>query len=79
MEKYIQRLERLEEVASGFDGVPHSFAIQAGSTALDDQLIIYSITGAEVRCDDDAASLRQRDRSAATVDRLAVGVDEALY
>ncbi|MHC4943178.1 MAG: ribonuclease Y [Planctomycetota bacterium] len=30
MEKYIKRLERLEEVASGFDGVTQSFAIQAG-------------------------------------------------
>jgi len=30
MEKYIKRLERLEEVASSFDGVTHSYAIQAG-------------------------------------------------
>jgi ribonuclease Y len=30
MEKYIKRLEKLEEVASGFDGVVHSYAIQAG-------------------------------------------------
>jgi len=30
MEKYIKRLKRLEEVASGFEGVTQSFAIQAG-------------------------------------------------
>ncbi|MFH1998667.1 MAG: ribonuclease Y, partial [Planctomycetota bacterium] len=30
MEKYIKRLERLEEVASGFEGVIHTYAIQAG-------------------------------------------------
>ena len=30
MEKYIKRLEKLEEVASGFDGVVQSYAIQAG-------------------------------------------------
>lgn len=30
MEKYIKRLEKLEQVASGFDGVVHSYAIQAG-------------------------------------------------
>jgi len=30
MEKYIKRLEKLEEVASNFDGVVHSYAIQAG-------------------------------------------------
>lgn len=30
MEKYIKRLERLEGVAKGFQGVDHAFAIQAG-------------------------------------------------
>jgi ribonuclease Y len=30
MEKYIKRLEKLEEVALGFDGVTHTYAIQAG-------------------------------------------------
>ncbi len=30
MEKYIKRLEKLEEVASGFDGVTQTYAIQAG-------------------------------------------------
>ena len=30
MEKYIKRLEKPEQVASGFDGVVHSYAIQAG-------------------------------------------------
>ncbi len=30
LEKYIKRLERLEEVASGFDGVQNAYAIQAG-------------------------------------------------
>ena len=30
LESYIKRLEQLEEVASSFDGVAKSFAIQAG-------------------------------------------------
>ena len=30
LDKYIKRLERLEEVANGFQGVQNSFAIQAG-------------------------------------------------
>ncbi len=30
MEKYIKRLERLEEVATSFNGVNHAYAIQAG-------------------------------------------------
>ena len=30
MENYINRIEELEKVASGFEGVEKSFAIQAG-------------------------------------------------
>jgi ribonuclease Y len=46
LERYIQRLQKLEEIATGFDGVKQSYAIQAGrevrvivdSEAVDDRL-----------------------------------------
>lgn len=53
LERYIKRLEKLEEVASGFDGVENAYAIQAGRE-------IRVIVDAE-KVDDEAAMKIARD------------------
>ena len=53
LERYIKRLEKLEEIASGFKGVENAYAIQAGRE-------IRVIVSAE-KIDDDAAMKVARD------------------
>ena len=53
LERYIKRLEKLEEIASGFKGVENAYAIQAGRE-------IRVIVGAE-KVDDEAAMKIARD------------------
>jgi ribonuclease Y len=54
---YVKRLEKLEQIASGFEGVEHSYAIQAGRE------IRVLVNPAAI--DDDAATVLARDLCAA--------------
>ena len=53
IETYIKRLEKLEEIASSFEGVDHSFAIQAGRE--------IRIMVKPDKIDDDSATILARD------------------
>ena len=53
MERYIQRLEKLEEIAAGFPGVEAAFAIQAGREI---RVLVDAAT-----VDDNTALLRARE------------------
>jgi ribonuclease Y len=53
LERYVKRLQELEELAMGFDGVRQAYAIQAGREVrvIVDAKLVYDRTGAQLARD----------------------------